>query len=93
MNARTKLDAWVEWRERCALGLCHDETKAVLQAWAKALAFRLWSGTLTDQIELGLASLRDAIHPDCDSGQEYAESDDVCSGGSSPERYGAPWSA
>jgi hypothetical protein len=51
MNGRTKLDAWVEWRKRCALGLCRDETKAALQAWAKTLAFRMWSGTLTDQID------------------------------------------
>ena len=32
---KTTLENWVEWRKRCALGLCREETRANLQDYAR----------------------------------------------------------
>jgi len=50
-DSQGNLSAWIEWRERCALGLCSNDTKAILQNWAHAIAARAWSGTLNDQLD------------------------------------------
>lgn len=51
MSIQTNLSAWIEWREQCALDRCCSDSKAVLQAWAKKLAYSKWSGTLSDQLD------------------------------------------
>jgi hypothetical protein len=50
MDNPEQLAAWVEWRERCELDRCGDDTRSRLRTWARSHARNKWSGTLHEQL-------------------------------------------